>query len=388
MPVKKPPKYRLQKSRGLAAVRLNGRDYYLGEYGSDASWEAYHRLLQQWYANGCRPLLERSVGHGLRSEVSDAAGLQETIVELLNDYWDWACSYYRKNGEPTGTLDGVKVAVNQLAKTFGRIGVNDFGPLALKQLREDLIHRGLSRRYINDHTQRLKAIFKWAVAEERCLAETYQRLLAVRGLSRGRSHAKETEPVRPVEVSVVERTLPHLSRVVADMISVQLLCGCRPGEVVLMRPKDIEKTGSCWIYRPHRHKTEHHGKSREIVLGPKCQAVLQPYLDRAENAYCFSPAEALESHRSVKHYRRDARRRPRERYDTASFNRAIRRACDRAGIPPWTPNQLRHTAATRIREQYGLEAAQVVLGHSSADVTQIYAEVNRNRAVEVVMNIG
>ena len=54
----------------------------------------------------------------------------------------------------------------------------------------------------------------------------------------------------------------------------------------------------------------------------------------------------------------------------------------------WNPHQLRHTAATEIRRAFGLEAAQVVLGHSGADVTQIYAERDMNLARQVAMKRG
>lgn len=54
----------------------------------------------------------------------------------------------------------------------------------------------------------------------------------------------------------------------------------------------------------------------------------------------------------------------------------------------WSPNQLRHTFATRVRKQHGLEAAQVLLGHSRADVTQVYAERNEELAVTVAAKIG
>ncbi len=54
----------------------------------------------------------------------------------------------------------------------------------------------------------------------------------------------------------------------------------------------------------------------------------------------------------------------------------------------WHPNQLRHTFATRVRKQHGLEAAQVLLGHSRADVTQIYAEKNEALAAEIAAKIG
>src|SRR6185369_5668350 len=46
----------------------------------------------------------------------------------------------------------------------------------------------------------------------------------------------------------------------------------------------------------------------------------------------------------------------------------------------WHPNQLRHTFATKVRKEHGLEAAQVLLGHSKADVTQVYAEKNHELA--------
>ena len=54
----------------------------------------------------------------------------------------------------------------------------------------------------------------------------------------------------------------------------------------------------------------------------------------------------------------------------------------------WSPNQLRHTAATVIRREFGLEAAQVVLGHSQANVTQVYAERDLAKGLEVARQIG
>jgi site-specific recombinase XerC len=57
-------------------------------------------------------------------------------------------------------------------------------------------------------------------------------------------------------------------------------------------------------------------------------------------------------------------------------------------VAVWHPNQLRHAAATRVRREAGLEAAQVVLGHARADVTQVYAERDLDRAREVMRAIG
>ena len=41
-----------------------------------------------------------------------------------------------------------------------------------------------------------------------------------------------------------------------------------------------------------------------------------------------------------------------------------------------------------IRTRFGLEAAQIVLGHARADVTQIYAERDMTKAHSVMAEIG
>jgi integrase len=57
-------------------------------------------------------------------------------------------------------------------------------------------------------------------------------------------------------------------------------------------------------------------------------------------------------------------------------------------VPTWTPNQLRHTFATEVRKRYGLESAQVLLGHQRCDVTQVYAERNLDLALKVAAEVG
>ena len=54
----------------------------------------------------------------------------------------------------------------------------------------------------------------------------------------------------------------------------------------------------------------------------------------------------------------------------------------------WHPNQLRHLHATEIRKRFGLEAAQVAMGHSRAEVTQIYAERNLALAEKKASEVG
>ena len=49
---RKIPSYRLHKPTGQSVVRLDGRDFYLGKYGSEESRESYHRKIAEWLAHG------------------------------------------------------------------------------------------------------------------------------------------------------------------------------------------------------------------------------------------------------------------------------------------------------------------------------------------------
>ena len=197
----------------------------------------------------------------------------------------------------------------------------------------------------------------------------------VAGLRRGRTDARESAPIMPVTDTVVDATLPHLPAVVADMVRLQRATGMRPAEVCLMRPCDIDRTGDVWTYRPESHKTEHHGRDRVVCLGPKAQAVLLRYLARDSSAYCFRPCDSESKRLADRHLHRETpiqygntvgtnrvrkpKRQAGEKYSTDSYRRAIHRACEKAGVEKWAPNRLRHTAATEIRREFVLEAAQV-----------------------------
>jgi hypothetical protein len=43
---------------------------------------------------------------------------------------------------------------------------------------------------------------------------------------------------------------------------------------------------------------------------------------------------------------------------------------------------------TEVPKQFGLEATQVVLGHASANVSEIYAERDLTLAAEIMRKIG
>jgi len=266
-----------------------------------------------------------------------------------------------------------------------------------------LIDAGWSRSYIRDNVNRIRRAFRWAASEELLPVAVYEALRTVTGLRRGRSAAREPKKLKPVPVAQVKAVLPKLTKQVAAIAQLQLVTGARPGEICKMRPRDITRgIDGLWLYRPSSHKTDHHGHERRIYLGAKAQKILRPWLDRDPDAYCFSPAEAVEARnercrkarklmtlsQTGRSRKKNPKRTPGAKYTKDSYRTAIARACAKADIPVWTPNQLRHTQGTLIRGKFGLEASQVVLGHSTADVTQIYAERDFDLAKRVMREMG
>jgi integrase len=308
-------------------------------------------------------------------------------------------SYYVKAGKPTSEQDTIRQALRFVRKLYGASPAHDFSPLALKAVRQAMIDHGLCRGYINKQVSRVKRMFAWAVENELVPVSIHQALSRVAGLRKDRSTAREKKPIKPVAEAHVQAVLPRVPPMTRTMIQVQRLCGGRPQDVVELKPCDIDRSGPIWEYRPGRHKTEHHERERIVFFGLRAQELLKPWLENLRpEEYVFSPIRsernrlmAIRQGRgltAVMPERDRGKWALREHYDTASYRRAIRRACKKVGIPIWCPLQLRHTAGTLIRKKYGLEASQAVLGHAELSVTQVYSEVNLETARSVMGEIG
>jgi len=362
------PSYRLHKPSGQAVVTLNSCDFYLGLWQSEASKAEYDRLIAEWVANGRRLPSE---------EQSD----QLTVAELAVGFLAHAESYYANDGETTSEYTCLKDALRPLHELYPQAAVRDFGPLSLKTVRQRMIEIGWCRQYINRQVNRIRRMFKWGVENELVSATVLHALKSVAPLKQGRTDAPESKPVMSVPDEHVDAVVPLVSRQVAAMIQLQRLTGARPGEVVQFRPCDIEALESVWVFRPLRHKTKYRDMQREIYLGPRAQAIVAPFLDREPSAYCFSPTEAEAERNAARRTRRkspmtpsqatrrpkqNAKRRKRDRYDVASYRRAITYMIKKAGVPHWHPNQLRHSCGTRTRREHDENTGLMLLRSSLA----------------------
>ena len=130
------PSYRHHKPSGLAILTLAGRDVYLGRYDTPERRAEYDRIIAEWLIGGRRP-------------TPAASGPDLTVNEVLLAYVQHAESYYLKGGEPTSEVRNIKLSLRPVRQLYGHTGAVNFGPLALKAVRQAMIDSGLCRNEVN-----------------------------------------------------------------------------------------------------------------------------------------------------------------------------------------------------------------------------------------------
>lgn len=429
----------------MDAVTKERRDYWLGAFGTPESRERYHRLIADWESQGrVLPSPEEPSGGPAQIAIEEiiapywkwaqsfyAPGEQHCIhmaTKLLRQF-------FGSSPAPTFGPKSLRLVREQMV----RGDANAMPP-----------RKPWVRTFANRQAHRIAAMFKWAASHELLPATVYHQLKTLEPLKRGRCEARESEPVLPVPEHLIDPLRGFVSDQVWAIIQLQRLTGARCGELFKLRRMDLNEDdqNGVWTSTLADHKTAHHGKKRTIYFGPRAQEVIKPFfVDRPRERYVFSPFDAEVARRQRMHARRKTpmscgnrpgtnnvnlpARMPRDHYSTDSYRRAIARACRQAFPPPdhlkrgrtkgkkgtrwetvgewkmrlgeekwaellrwqhehgWHPHQLRHTAGTNIRRQFGLEAAQLALGHSSALVTEaVYAERDMERVIKTMKQFG
>lgn len=393
----KAPSLRHHKARGLAVVTLGGRDFYCGKFGTPESRREYDRVVGEWLTAGRPQFL--------------GGATKLTVAELLVRYMKFAKGYYLP---PSRELEGITLALRPLKERYGHTLAANFGPLALRAVREEWVRAGLARRHINARVGKIRRLFKFAVSHELVPSGVLDGLRAVEPLTFGHTTAKESEPRDAVPEGVFKATLPHLSPTVRAMLELMWWTGARPSEICSMRTADVDRSAKTWVYRPRSHKNAYRGHERRIFLGPQAQRVLSPWLRDDGEEFVFQPREAVKAQREAwkQGHRTDAmrarnatnkrrtaaearraekgsgrptsRRLAGDRYTPQRIANAVRRVCIKQKLPRWTPYQIRHATATRIEHTIDFDTARKVLGQRSVAVTQRYVH-NDGRAAAAAM---
>jgi integrase len=428
------PSYRRHKRSGQAVVTIplaggKRKDLYLGPWKSPESKQAYARIVAQ---------LQAGLDHAIIREVAKDLTIDEALVRFLK-YCDGY--YLDPAGKPSEHAYRFRVALAPLSDLYGSTLLAEFGPISLKTIRDAWIKKGSSRKIVNQYIGMTRQFLKWAVSEEIVAVAVLESLKSVTGLRAGRTIAPDFEPIQPADEKIIAAALPHLPPMVAALVQIQTLCASRGGELLVMKPDQIDRSGKVWVYSPSRHKNTHRGKTRQIFFGPKAQVVLEPWIEQTPAGdFIFNPYRGeVERHKQRSSQRKTPRYRSHMKrnaiihrrfmskksncsYTNDSYRAAITRACQKAfplpkrldrlknetvqawktrlgekgqaEVQAWrekhsfSPHQLRHLAATKIRKEYGIELSRILLGHSDIGTTQIYAEVDAQKAMDAASKIG
>jgi integrase len=282
------PSYRRQKSRNLAVVTIDGRDYYLGPWDTPASKQKYAALIRSWQQ-------QQEAGDNYQEE-SLRPNDQPTINDLILAYLKHVLVYYKPNhgeNKEAGCVDAALKVIQDCG--FGREPAETFRPKDLKTVREAMVKKDWSRSYINRQICRVRRMFAFAAEEDLVPGPVYYSLLAVKGLRKGTPGVRETKRIRPVPIDHIKAVLTRAHPVLKAMVLYAYRTGARPGEVCAMKPCHIDRKGKVWVYAvpPEANKTDHHDQERNVYIGPRAQKTLEPRLNGVRpHEFVFSPARA------------------------------------------------------------------------------------------------
>jgi integrase len=313
-------------------------------------------------------------------------------------------SYYRDptTGKPTSQLGVIKSALREL-DLYLEMKIKDFKPSVLVAVRAAIVNRDIIPQSegapkkklcissVNNAIVKIRQMFKLGVGWELVPVEIYQALACVQHLNwRTAPTLRNPDKIAPVPVEYFRLIMPHLKPMYRAVLTVHLATGMRVKELCSMRWSEMtEVEPGLWCYAPAEHKNSHRGDPRLIYMKTDLidlmRSVRKPLWDK-DAVWCqrgvgksagYSGmisgdgyARAIEG--AQKRYNEgrlainQGARTDKKKLDTTSAKRAP--------MEHWTPLQIRHTVATQVRRTHGLEGAQAVLGHSTLDATQIYAE--------------
>jgi len=152
------PKLCRHKSREQGYVTLDGREHYLGHWPPRVGRRPppdvqarYDELIAGWLANGKR----------LPSESTPL-----TINDLILAYVTWAETHYVPRRKKDDQNRFIRYALKVVRRAFGRTPAAEFGPKRLRVVQQAMIELDWCPSTLNAQVDRVRRMFKWAVAEE------------------------------------------------------------------------------------------------------------------------------------------------------------------------------------------------------------------------------
>ncbi|MEM8709468.1 MAG: tyrosine-type recombinase/integrase [Planctomycetota bacterium] len=268
------------------------------------------------------------------------------------------CYYVRPDGSPTGHAVNLEICLRWWVKD---LPVEDVGLGQLQAYRAMLLERGLKARTVNQYVGWVRSAFRWGAETGHVPVRVAAELAVLRPLRA--KEQRDSHRQRTVDMGTLRAIASYLDRRgrAGDMLRVEWLTGARPGEIRRMEWEELQAVGDHWVYRPTRHKVEHYGISRVLVLVPEAVGYLGPQQTGAVFKTRIGTG-----------------------YSASGYAQAIARACTALGVERITPLGVRRAAATAARALAGAEAAQRLLGHTSTAMTEEYFDLGWIDTVEEV----
>lgn len=389
------PAIRHHRRSGNARVRIGGIEHWLGAWGSADARLRYDELIAAWIASGRQSVeaAKRSPAPPPPAEIELPASADVTVGELAHA-WIADIERQRRGRHKRASDWNGAIAAARALRPLAAMPARDFGPRALQDVRRRLVDTPFlrkrrlddgtetfesiprSRRYVNDTVGRIRQLFNWAVGLELIPPEKAFALKTIRALPVGQG--RETDRRSEVSVEAFDATLPHLTEEVRALVLFIRWTGCRPSEAMRLRMAEIhDRDRPTWRYRPAMHKTAHRGQQRDVPIGPQARAIIERQIaGRDPDDYVFDPrrslARVVSNGPTIKLHRRPSSR-VGNVFTANALRVAIHRAAAAAGVPAWTPYQLRYLRLREIRRDYGPEAARATAGHTRESMTAHYA---------------
>lgn len=392
------PRVTVHRGSGRARIRFGNRTFWLGAAGSKEADANYKRILAAWGENGGslpddftlqpdQPLTVPAVKMPSRSP--GAATVADLLATTLAEVGGGRSIKELRKVSRWWRLKAAAYALEPYARTPAL----EFGPRILGDIARQLASGPMHTKHRHRPTAtwarevlgEIRRIFREAVAREELPPE---RLVALNSLTRLPVQAARPAGHRqPVPDADIEATCAHLPAVVADAVRFIRLTGCRPSEALNACRAELTTTGTTWAWQLREHKTKHHGRTRTIAVGPRARAILQRWWQgKADGDIIFSRGDlrrATAGPVKMRRLRTDG-----NAFDQADLRQRVKRAASQAGVPHWTPYQLRHSGLTAIRSTGGVDAAQAQADHADTRTLQRYAGPDISRQAAAVEAVG
>lgn len=446
------PKLCLHKASGKAVVRLNGHDHYLGVFGTSEAKSAYDRLIAEWLAAGrhstedvakaesqkLTPIsvnevllafwrhAERHYQHPDGQPTSELKEYKYSLRPVHDLYGTTPAASFgpvalKAIRQRMLDADVSRAVINRrigrIVRAFKWASSEEIVPVTvfeslrtlagLRQGRTDaresepvkpvaLAHVTATLPHLDAHLRTMVEIQRFTgmrpgevcgmtLAEVDCGSETW---LYQPAQHKTAHHGRQ-------------RVIPIGPKARVTLVTFLLRDGPPPDGFAHINLNDPDQRDTRLVMADayqeagrERDAVLLRDMTRFVVLVAGC--VIDP------TAPLFSPNEAREERFRARRVNRKTKVQPSQKnrrkakpkrcpgreFKPTAYAHAVQRAARRAGVPHWHPNQLRHTFATEVRRVHGVEAAQVLLGHARADVTQVYAERDHQLAARVAAEIG